>query len=176
MHSLPGSHVGPKRLELAGSGAGKALLIGALVLIIVAGLGLAAWSFFGEDDLPAPGQSGDGQGVHYYKCARDGCGHEFAMTARQREEFAKSLDPALAGRMKYLPHCPKCQAPHACVRMFDCPQCGKKYVPFGVKTAWTVARGSQRPSENMQDVCPHCNANVAELRTAKIREQWKKNR
>jgi len=169
MYRPLGSLAGTRHLEVGGSGPQRVVMIGALLVIIAGGLGLAAWNFFGDDDLP--GDVDEVEDVYRYQCAQDGCGHEFTMDAPQREQFVQSLESGSARHLRYLPHCPKCETRHASVRMFDCPKCGKKYVPFGAKAAWMVARGTQRPSAEMTDVCPHCNTDIIEFRTAKMRKK-----
>ena len=133
-----------QRLEFAG-GRTEYLFAGALVLIVVAALGLSIYFAFGGrgNDFERPDPNVP------YEC--EACGHHWTVNM-------EDIDPdrAMASEGPIIEPCPSCGAPDTGYPMTKCPKCGKYFLS-------EYHRDWQLMGEEGQDeLCPHCGLNINE--------------
>jgi len=142
---------GAAKMDYIFGGALGVIIIGAMVLAVVYGLG-------GNSKVTTPE-------IHY-KCTK--CGAEFLSTKRP---MGDKMDPNQMGPKPI--DCPKCGAKDSAYPMTKCPKCGKWFLRDS-----TVHPEKRMMGQPVNDKCPSCGLNyrnwVLEQNKQARRERLKK--
>ena len=137
--------VGAPRRTVARRGAinMEYVFAGALVLLIVAALGLAVWHTF----IKSPGTVGEVDPQVHLRCRK--CNHEYAIDRDNltKEQMFQEGDPS-----GIIDDCPSCGTKRAAIQLVKCPKCEKYYLP-----RWRV---TGRYGQKGSNVCEYCKTDV----------------
>ena len=161
---------GLKKLEIGGD-KNRTVFLVALSALILLGLGVTVWVFFGGGNENPSGTTDPDtnfQAGEPYQCAA--CEKEFRMTGEDFTAMRKDVDRSL-GLISRLPHCPHCGAKHSGLQLVKCLKCRTLYVPYGLKLGLESFRSKNGElPPGARNVCPHCGTDQNEY----SKKRWQK--
>ncbi len=119
--------------------AGKCILAGVLVLLIVLGVGADVWDWVGGRPVI--------DRIVHFRCLK--CGYEYTKDLRDIVMGPCYVEPGALMRED----CPKCGTAGAAIQLSKCPKCEKHYLP----AYFTNLRLLGQPGSN---ICEHCKIDV----------------
>ena len=153
-----------KQMGVGGGGGNprtQYIFAAALGIIVVGTIAMVLYQSFGKGGGKGP------RGDLTFQCAEVECGELFIEKVQDIKRDTMDINAPMTV------DCPKCGAENAGIFTIPCPKCGKPFARNSDKYMyefwkesghWPMRPGPNEKAQLEDDICPHCGANVSEMR------------